>query len=349
MKDSTIDSTPLNLFRFLAILIIVFIHYGGEFFKNFISGGPLVTFFYILSGYGMFLGNQKHDRINLRQYLMKRATRILPFYYVALFMMVLILLITNQFSFTGFFLSFFCIQSWFPNYQFSINPPTWFISNLLFFYCVFPAIHFLIKKETPDATRLLFSGLFLWLFTLLAHNVTMSSFPATYADYIETFPLFHLSSFYLGICGAYFITESRTKKYLALNNSGPYTVLIFFFCLVHLIHPTVLTDIIGITMPAESNWYAPFSLLVIIYLSTARNYLTKILSLRFFGLLAIISFPLYIFQAPLHAIYVHFIGKSLKIQPEADLVFFLMFAMLVASVLQTIEIIAFKWVYKRIS
>lgn len=191
MKGIEIDSNPLNLFRFLAIITIVFIHYGGEFFLNYISGGPLVTFFYILSGYGMFLGNQKYDRINLRQYFTKRATRILPFYYVALFMMVLFLIISSRFSFTGLFLSLFCIQSWFPNYQHTMNPPAWFISNLLFFYLVFPAIHFLIKKYSIDGVRLLFSGMFLWLFTLLVHNVIMTKSPAVYNDYIETFPLFH--------------------------------------------------------------------------------------------------------------------------------------------------------------
>ncbi|MBW2466819.1 MAG: acyltransferase [Deltaproteobacteria bacterium] len=338
MKDFTVESAPLNLFRFLAIIIIVFIHYGGGFFKYYISGGPLVTFFYILSGYGMFLGNQKHERINLRQYFTRRATRLLPFYYAALFMMVLFLILSSRFSFTGFFLSLFCIQSWFPNYQFSVNPPAWFVTNLMFFYCVFPAIHSLIKKETPDATRLLFSGLLLWVFTLIVHNVIMSSFPATYSDYIECFPLFHFSSFYLGICGAYFVTESETRKYLAVNNSLPYTGLILLFCVVHLIHPDVFTEIIGDKMLIESSWYAPLSLLVIIYLSTARNNLTKFLSIRFFGLLAIISFPVYIFQAPLHVIYTHFIGKFLEIKPGADTVLFLMFIMLAASVLNKIEI-----------
>jgi len=350
MNDYKIDSTPLNLFRFSAIIIIVFIHYGGESFKNYISGGPLVTFFYILSGYGMFLGNKKHDRLDLRQYFIRRATRILPFYYLALLMMVLMLLITGRFSFTGFFLSLLCIQSWFPNYQFSINPPAWFVANVIFFYCVFPAIHSFIKKKKPDTTRLLFSGLFLWLFTLIIHNVTIANFSVAYSDYIEIFPLFHLSSFYLGVCGAYFIAESKIrKKYSDINDAMPYSLFLFAFCsLVHLIHPEVLTDIIGIKMPVESNWYAPVSLFLIIHLSTARNHLTKILSLRFFGLLAIISYPVYIFQAPLHGIYVHFIGRLLDIHPGADTAVFLVFAMLIAFVLNKIEATAFKRIYKRI-
>ena len=114
-----------------------------------------------------------------------------------------------------------------------------------------------------------------------------------------------------------------------------------------MIHPAVFTDIIGNMVLVESNWYAPLSLLVIIYLSTAQNNLTRILSLRFFGILAVISFPVYIFQAPLHGIYLHFIGKYLDVQPEADFVFFLIFAMIAAEVLNKFEATAFKGLHNR--
>jgi len=52
MKDSTvaIDTAPLSLFRFLAVVSVIFIHYGRNIEKifmlpNTISRGALITFF----------------------------------------------------------------------------------------------------------------------------------------------------------------------------------------------------------------------------------------------------------------------------------------------------------------
>ena len=66
-------------------------------------------------------------------------------------------------------------------------------------------------------------------------------------------------------------------------------------------------------------------------------------------LLGAISYPLYIFQTPIHNIYSHFISKPLNMQPGVDFIFFLMLFMLFATVLTIIENYTFKRIYKRIS
>ncbi|MFC1845237.1 acyltransferase family protein [Thermodesulfobacteriota bacterium] len=351
MKDSTIDTSPLSLFRFLAVVTVVFIHYGNKienfymFPNNITRGGSIITFFFILSGFGLFGGYQKQGGINLRQFFIKRTIRILPFYYLALLMMALILLISQRFYFTEFFLSLFCIQSWFPGYQHSINPPGWFVADLLFFYCLFPVIFFLIKKLAPSARKLLFSSILLWFFTLIIHNKQLAGYPATYYNYIDCFPISWFCSFFMGICGAYYVTNNETKSDLVNNNSILYTLLILILCsVIMLIHQGEVAELIETKLPFEANLYAPVFLILIINLSTARNSLTKLLSLRFFMLLGALSYPLYIFQTPIHTIYSHFISKPMKLHPEADFIFFLMIFMLFAWALTLFE----KNIFKRI-
>lgn len=358
MKNSTIavDTTPLSLFRFLAVVTVIFIHYGRNIeniylFPNIITrGGAIITFFFILSGFGLFLSSQKQGGINLRQYFLKRVLRILPFYYLALFMMALIHLISDNFSFTKFFLSFFCIQSWFPNYQHSINPPGWFVADLLFFYFTFPVIFFLIIKKTPNAGKLLAGSILLWFFSLIVHNWLLSGLSPAYYNYIDCFPVSWFSSFYMGICGAYYVKSNEMKTSLVGNNSTIYSLFILILCsLIILIHQSEVAEIIETKLPFEANLYAPILLLMIINLSTAQNYVTNILSSRFFILLGIISYPLYIFQAPVHTIYSHFISKPMKLQPGTDFIIFFPLFMLFAAIFTIIENKTFKKIYINIS
>ena len=355
MKGPTIDTSPLSLFRFLAVVTVVFIHYGNKIenfylFPNIITrGGSIITFFFILSGFGLFWGYQKQGSINLRQYFIKRTTRILPFYYMALLLMVLLLVISGRFSFAEFFLSLLCIQSWVPNYQHSINPPGWFVADLLFFYCIFPLIFSGIAKIAPDAGKLLFSSILLWLAALLVLNSLLSYSPATYYNYIDCFPISWFPSFYMGICGAYYVKSNTMKNYWISNNSAVHTIVILILCsLIMLLHQGKTAELIETKLPFEANLYAPIFLLMIIHLSTAQNYLTKILSFRIFMLLGAISYPLYIFQAPIHSIYSHFISKPMKMEPGADFVLFLIVFMLIACLVTIAENRTFKKIYNSI-
>jgi len=357
MKDSTvtIDTAPLSLFRFLAVVTVVFIHYGRNIENIFLlpniitRGGTIITFFFILSGFGLFLSSQKKGSINLRQYFIKRVMRILPFYYIALLLTALILLIAGNFSFIKFFLALFCIQSWFPGYQHSINPPGWFVADLLFFYCIFPIIFFRIMKKTPNAGKLLFSSILFWLAVVIVLNSLLSNYPETYYNYIDCSPISWFCSFYMGICGAYFVKSTGKKDIWGSTNSSWYTAAILVLSsLVFLVHQGRLAEIIETNLPFEANLYAPVLLLLIINLSTAKNFLTKLLSSRFFMLLGVISYPLYIFQTPIHNLYSHFISRPLKLAPGADFVLFLLLFMLFASVLTIIENKIFKRIYMNI-
>jgi len=357
MKDVKIDPSPLSVFRFLGVATITLIHYStntGKLYSLFSStaiGDAIIGFFYVLSGFGLFLTYHKQGTINLRRYFIKRTIRILPFYYMALFMMALILTVSGHFSFTGFFLSFFCIQTWFPNYQHTMNSPAWFVANLMFFYCIFPLIFSGIKKGTPDPGKLIFGSVLLWIFTLIILNILLSVYPETYSSFIETFPLAHFCSFYLGICGAYYVKANEIKNHLISNIKSPwYTAflfLLFFLVALTLYHQGETIGFLKIKpFGVGMTLYSPLVLLMIINLSTARNYVIKIFSLRFFCLLGTISYPLYIFQKPVYGIYDYFIAKQIKMSPGAEFIFFLALFMVIASVLTIMEKYTLKSVFK---
>jgi len=274
-------------------------------------------------------------------------------------MMTLILLVSNRFSFTEFFLSFFCIQTWFPGFQHTMNSPGWFVANLMFFYCIFPFIFFFIKNHAPDPGKLLFGSILLWVFTLIVlHNLLnpelFSGSHAPEITYLESFPLAHFSSFYMGICGAYLLKANGMRNHLVSNFQSIWHTLFLFvlfglFTIV-IYNQTELAAYFKIKVPSGGGMIlpAPILLLLIINLSTAKNYLTKIFSLRFFCLLGTISYPLYILQKPIYGIYEYFLVKPLKIPPKIDFVLYLMLFILLASVLTIIENITLKRLYKKI-
>jgi peptidoglycan/LPS O-acetylase OafA/YrhL len=93
MKTSALNMSALPLFRFVAASIVVFFHFGQkiEWFPQvpeiLKAGSLMVTFFFVLSGFVLFLGYELRE-FNSRSYWIRRCVRILPFYYLSLLMSV---------------------------------------------------------------------------------------------------------------------------------------------------------------------------------------------------------------------------------------------------------------------
>ena len=163
MEKTRIDTSSLSFFRFLNIAIIVFLHYGireNPHLTHYARAGSIIVFFYMLSGFVLFLGCQRKGSLDWSQYLLKRGISILPLYYIGFVVFLAILIYMDNFSLTGFLLALFCVQAWVPGYQHYINPPSWFVSGLLFFYVIFPLLFARIRKTSPDAGKLLLSRSF---------------------------------------------------------------------------------------------------------------------------------------------------------------------------------------------
>jgi peptidoglycan/LPS O-acetylase OafA/YrhL len=340
MKTSAINTSVFPILRFFAASIVVFFHFGQkiEYYQYvpviFKAGPQMVTFFFVLSGFVLFLGYQGRELV-FRQFFLKRAIKILPLYFLAFLMSVVFRTLAGHLSFTEFLLNIFCLQSWFPH-PLSLNFTSWFVSDLLFFYCVFPLILFVLKKTRPDGWKMVTVGLLLWAFTQgVLIKLLNADFHGGYSssyDLILYSPLAHFCSFFMGICGAYFIQNNGVVR-RQQGATMSLLLTLFILCAVGLMvqFQPELSELAGCKLPFASSFYAPVVLLVLCHMSLSDNPLLRILSWPNFVLWGEVSYALYILQAPMDTLYKYMISEHLVVQPGMNFVLF--FVLLVSTAL----------------
>lgn len=343
---TAINTSALPIFRFFAACIVAFSHFGQkiEYYQGipaiFKAGPQMVTFFFVLSGFVLFLGYQQR-KLTLREYIIKRAVRILPLYLVAFSISVIFKAVWSKVSFAEFLLNLFCLQSWFPN-PLSLNAPGWFVSDLMFFYCVFPLILFALKKIRPDGTKLVIAGLLLWVITqgvliILLNSDFYTGYPSYSHDLIFAFPLSHFCSFFMGICGAYFMQTNAVIKQRGEVMSMLMILLIIGSVGLLVQYQPELIKLAGVNLPFDSSFYAPVFLVFILSITQSRNTLLTILSWPPFMLLGAISYALYILQAPMYNLYNYLTFKHFTLQPGMNFLVFFSYLLLTAMLLTFFE------------
>jgi peptidoglycan/LPS O-acetylase OafA/YrhL len=167
----------LDSSRGLAALIVVYHHFFSHFHYVFVPlkqklpvvysvllfisnlNVEAVLFFFILSGFCIYLGSHRLDfnrRKNINTYLYKRFKRILPIYLLGLFYTYFIAYIGRvgldaSFSFSNLLGNLLFLQTsksaeayWFI--PFGGNGPLWSISYEMFYYLFFPVFFLLVNK-----------------------------------------------------------------------------------------------------------------------------------------------------------------------------------------------------------
>lgn len=178
--------------RFL-FMVMIFLHHflwnGTECFPAF--GDCAVAFFFLLSGFSLSMGYG--DRVvrstfSWRQFMWQRAVRLYPMHLLALGLWVTLhgwsrVLCVNV----------LLLQSWFPlsSVYFSGNSVSWFLSDLLLFYAIFPWLYKILRRVSTGAFLM---GM-LALYALLAAFLSEDWVPAI----LYVFPLTRLVDFVLGI------------------------------------------------------------------------------------------------------------------------------------------------------
>jgi peptidoglycan/LPS O-acetylase OafA/YrhL len=358
MEKTRIDTSSLSFFRFLNIAIIVFLHYGireNPYLTHYARAGSIIVFFYMLSGFVLFLGCQRKGCLDWPQYLVKRGMSVLPLYYFGFVVYLAILVYMGDFSLTGFLLALFCVQAWVPGYEHYINPPSWFVSGLMFFYVIFPLIFARIRKTSPAAGKLLFSSICLWVLTIMTINIGFnpgyfSGYFLPYFSFIESFPLANFCSFYMGVCGAYYVSErhGQARPENSFKSLLSTIAVLFLFTLTLTIHyHEGIGKFMQARIPYEAGLYAPVVLLLILNLCTEKNYLTRLFSMKSLMALGVISYSLYILQAPVYHIFMKFVAKPLAMGPLAAFGFFFVSLIIIASVVTRIEHVAIKRVFSK--
>jgi len=352
------NAALLSLFRFIAAIIVIFTHHSdnSEILNNlpsvFTSGPQMVTFFFVMSGFGLVFAYYGKADFSLTEYLAKRLSRILPLYFIALFLCLIIIYFKSAIDTVAVILNILFLQSWFPPYTLSINYPGWFVSVLIFFYLLFPFFVFFLKKYAPKPKNIFMNAIFLWLCTqiilfFLINNSYYRGFPSKSHDLIFFFPIVHLCSFTLGAAGAYWIKSSQN-----INLSRFTSVVLIALQLI------VISVLIGkeesietfftVKFPFMASFYAPIFLLFIITIHLSDFEMVSNLSVKPFIALGEISFAVYILQDPVWDI-VYLSLKNYNVSYDIILLLFMCLLFLVGIFsMKYVDVPIRRYIYKKL-
>ena len=312
----------LTFFRFFAALLVVFFHFGRGIGlpEALLAGQQMVTFFFVLSGFVMVVAYYRRERIDLRAYWWARVARIFPVYFVALLMMVAFEWVRHSnFDPLAIVLSTLFLQAWVSPYPLSLNSPGWSLSVEMFFYFLFPFMVVLIKRLGVTPQRVLMAAFGLWLLTqgvlIAALNLGWyQGYPSLSHDLMFYFPPTHLCSFLLGVAaGVWFL--SRETASLPGAVSLPLVGLSAFIIGYMLQNSAIIQWQVGLKLPFESSFLAPFFGFFILSIALCHSRLISIFTLRPMVLLGEASYSLYILQIPLHHLYLAVVTRFGEVDP----------------------------------
>lgn len=203
-------------------------------------GGEIgVTLFFMLSGYGIFCSLYRNSSLSYKEYILKRAKRILPEYYICFF---LVLLLTDNVGYLTMFKlgdivsHLLLIHNFFPNYAGSINGVLWTMGVIFDFYLIAPLLYKLIIKN-PYAT-LVTSFIITILFKYIVFNYIYINELEGYNFFFSRQLIFStLDNFVIGMFLGYIINYkmiSIKKSYKSLIGAFLSILYIILICEVGL-------------------------------------------------------------------------------------------------------------------
>ena len=294
---------PLNFIRFILALGVILFHYGTAYypfdhgFLNtlIVNSSFRVSFFFFISGFVMcMVYARQEDRFTPMYFYKRRFSRIFPVYWLAFVFTVLAVVLIKDAAPKGLnlILHGLGLQSLNPGHVLDLNYPTWSISVELIFYLIFP---FLIKWILRcQIKKLLVISLIVWMLQSLQHilfveflyNGTKIS-----EEFISTFPLWHLATFFVGMVVARIIAlKTFVDFFTAFAVWGLVLSFAVFIYLVYLPNP--------ILKYVHNGLLSPIFALLIISLYYESTIVNKTLSHPSLSKLGDISYGLFIFQYP---------------------------------------------------
>jgi peptidoglycan/LPS O-acetylase OafA/YrhL len=299
---------PLHFIRFLLALGVLLFHYGTSYYP--FSSGVLktlidhsafrVSFFFFISGFILTLVyQQKEDTRSPLFFYKKRLTRILPVYWLAFVVTLLLVIFVKGAGPKGLVILLHALglQTWNPGYVLDLNFTTWSISVELFFYALFPFLLTAMKRWSP--ARLLIIGSVIYLLQSLQHYFfveLLSDGTKRVEEFISTFPLWHLGTFISGMVTARCIAQELVPDWFKKR-----TVVVFFLSLC------VLLVLLYIPNPVlkyiHNGLLSPLFMLLVLSLYFDTTWLGRSLSRPLLTRLGDLSYGIFIFQYPLWLIF----------------------------------------------
>lgn len=162
----------LQSLRGIAAILIYFHHYGFQSDVCMSFGDFGVIFFMVLSGFVIYLSEEKKwllnkSVINIKEFMTSRLLKIYPLYLICWILAIAILPYSG--SRTGKILGVFALQSWVPDNSiyFAGNSPSWFICDLFFCYLAGVILFNLFNKNSKYCRFLIITYFILYAVTVI--------------------------------------------------------------------------------------------------------------------------------------------------------------------------------------
>jgi len=313
----------LTFTRFLAAVSIVVFHYGGKsfLFNNdyvgfiFTKADVCVSYFFILSGFVMMIAYGNKSVIVAKDYFIKRFVRIYPVYFLALFMMFILQMRTEDLDFSGLFLNVLMIQSWVPGKALSVNSPGWSLSVEFLFYAIF-SLMFNKFFKIASLKKVFFFIVLFWIISQVSFQLLFVFYRDSELDIMKDVlkynPLMHVNEFLIGnLAGLFFIQHLQEKK-------GNYDFVILILAVL-----VILALKFSLGLNFHNGLLAVFFVPLIILFSLNNGYITQVFQKKPFVFLGKISFGIYILQHPVYSLISSYtVNKYFQIN-DVTIVFFI--------------------------
>lgn len=302
----------LTFTRFWALLLVLIYHGAGGIYLTYINKFPLtpilrsaptaVSYLYVLSGFVLALVYfRPQEKFEFAKFWTARFVRIYPLYIISFILVCYYYLEALPFiKPQKIVANIFVLQAWWPAYAQSFNYASWSMTVEFFFYAVFP--FFVLWAYRQPVRRTLWAAIILWVVTQAVNFVLWIGYYPEWELLLVYNPLFHLSSFVLGVAGgAWFMQEASHQKIDQRTNLSILwisLVLIAGYIILSDVYPQLPSDLRPMT-----GLLAPFFVLFISTLALDQTWLSKILSHRWLVALGETSFALYILHVPVIWLY----------------------------------------------
>lgn len=209
--QSAIKINQLTGLRFIAALLVFFSHVrwteiSPHAARIFEAGYVGVSFFFVLSGFVLSVSYRDkilNGQLGFRKYALLRLARLMPLHLATAAPFAALLIMKGKINLLAAALNLMLLQSWVPNsaYYFSLNAPSWSLSNEIFFYLCF---FFLVALAPGALLRLLLAMLAVVMGLAILLEATMPGQIVFGTNSLQhwlfyIFPAFRLIEFLIGM------------------------------------------------------------------------------------------------------------------------------------------------------
>ncbi|MDR2194454.1 MAG: acyltransferase, partial [Treponema sp.] len=300
---------------------IIFLHH----YSIFNEGGVVsVEYFFILSGFVISFGYQRKilNGYNIKDFLINRIIKLYPlhiltFFFSFVFTIRAAIISNGNIYFKSVILNITLLQSFVPknDYYFSFNALSWFLSDILFFYLMFPL---LINLLMLLGKVRIYNKLMLSFLILYSYIFASSIVPEEYTHaifYIN--PILRIFDFFIGIILFYIyekIKQSNILKTNKLLTKKCIPTLIELLSVFILIIAIVFSKNVKQVYRFACYYWVPISILILGFSQVfGEGIFSKILSQKIFTFLGKISFSFYMLHQIMLGLIPPILGKLFNI------------------------------------